>query len=209
MIFTSNGITDEEPIPEQFAMGIYDEENHATFGPNKNPDFSWDDLPDGTGSLIIVCHDPDVPSSGEKVNVEGETVPADLERITYHHWLLVDIDPDIDGIAAGDFSDGVTEGGKDGPEGPMGTRQGINDYTNWFEGDPDMEGTYYGYDGPFPPWNDEIVHHYHFTCYALDVEEAPVSGDFTGDELLEAIDGHVLDQASITGLYKLNPDVDY
>ena len=28
---------------------------------------------------------------------------------------------------------------------------------------PTMAGDYYGYDGPFPPWNDSLVHHYVFT----------------------------------------------
>ena len=35
-----------------------------------------------------------------------------------------------------------------------------------------MFGDYYGYDGPCPPWNDELVHRYVFTLYALDVAQA-------------------------------------
>jgi phosphatidylethanolamine-binding protein (PEBP) family uncharacterized protein len=48
-------------------------------------------------------------------------------------------------------------------------RHGINDYTNWFTSEANMRGDYYGYDGPGPPWNDALVHHYAFTLYALDV----------------------------------------
>ena len=59
-----------------------------------------------------------------------------------------------------------------------GTRQGINDYTGWFAGDKDMAGNYFGYDGPCPPWNDEILHHYVFTVYALDVPRLDIAGDF-------------------------------
>jgi hypothetical protein len=70
-----------------------------------------------------------------------------------------------------------------------------------------MAGRYFGYDGPCPPWNDSIVHHYLFTLYALDVEHCPVAGDFTGPEVLAAIAGHVLDQASLTVTYSLNPAV--
>lgn len=208
MELTSKRLSDGEPVPTQFAMGVQDPQDHATFGANRNPDLQWSDLPDGTESLALIVHDPDVPSQPDDVNQEGTTVPADLDRVDYFHWVLVDLDPDTE-IEVGAFSDGVTTGGKDGPEGPKGTRQGLNDYTNWFEGDPDMEGEYYGYDGPFPPWNDEIVHHYHFTLYALDCEEAPVEGTFTGDEVLEAIEPHILDKDRITGLYSLNPDVDY
>ena len=209
MELTSDGLTDGEAFPEKFAMGVIDPEEHATFGDNKNPDFQWSDLPAGTESLVLICKDPDVPSKPDDVNQEGRTVPADLDRIDFYHWLLVDLDPDKGSIEVGEFSDGVTEKGKDGPDGPAGTRQGLNDYTSWFEGDPDMGGEYFGYDGPFPPWNDSIVHHYEFTLYALDTDEAPVEGEFHGADLEEAIEPHVLDEASITGLYSLNPDVDY
>ncbi|HLR78352.1 MAG TPA: YbhB/YbcL family Raf kinase inhibitor-like protein, partial [Burkholderiaceae bacterium] len=101
----------------------------------------------------------------------------------------------------------ITPRGKAGPLALDGTRQGLNDYTQWFAGDHDMNGDYFGYDGPCPPWNDSIVHRYVFTVYALDVAEVDVTGRFTGPDVLKAIDGHVLAQASITGLYTLNPRV--
>jgi Raf kinase inhibitor-like YbhB/YbcL family protein len=68
-----------------------------------------------------------------------------------------------------------------------------------------MAGDYYGYDGPCPPWNDAIVHHYVFTIYALDLDQLPLEGRFTGAQVREAIARHVLDQASLTGTYTLNP----
>jgi phosphatidylethanolamine-binding protein (PEBP) family uncharacterized protein len=43
-----------------------------------------------------------------------------------------------------------------------------------------MAGEYYGYDGPCPPWNDERVHTYVFTLYALDIPRLPLEGRFTG-----------------------------
>ena len=86
-------------------------------------------------------------------------------------------------------------------------RHGINDYTGWFAGDKDMAGDYYGYDGPCPPWNDEILHHYVFTLHALDVEKCPVSGRFGGPDVLKAIEGHVLAKAELMGTYALNPAV--
>jgi phosphatidylethanolamine-binding protein (PEBP) family uncharacterized protein len=51
------------------------------------------------------------------------------------------------------------------------------------------------------------VHHYVFTLYALDVERCPVEGEFTGPTVLQAIDGHILAKASLTGTYSLNPTV--
>jgi Raf kinase inhibitor-like YbhB/YbcL family protein len=68
-----------------------------------------------------------------------------------------------------------------------------------------MEGSYFGYDGPCPPWNDSIVHRYVFTVYALDVSTLPVKDDFSGAAIVAAMEGHVLGKASITVSYTLNP----
>ncbi len=70
-----------------------------------------------------------------------------------------------------------------------------------------MSGDYFGYDGPCPPWNDEIPHRYVFTVFALDVPRVALEGRFDGHEVRKAIAGHVLAQASITGRYTLNPAV--
>jgi len=70
-----------------------------------------------------------------------------------------------------------------------------------------MAGNYFGYDGPCPPWNDTIVHRYVFTLYALKVPHLNVKGDFSGAEVRAALAGNILAQASITGLYSLNPAI--
>jgi len=207
MKLSSNSLVEGQPVPPENAFCVPDSESHVAFAPNRNPHLAWSDLPSGTRSLALICHDSDVPSAGDDVNQEGREVPADLPRVDFTHWVLVDLRPDRDDIAEGEFSSGVTARGKAGPEGPDETRQGINNYTDWFAGDPDMAGDYYGYDGPCPPWNDSIVHHYHFTLYALDFARCPVEGRFDRDEVLKAIEGHVLGQAGIMGTYSLNPRV--
>jgi hypothetical protein len=206
MKFSTTNFGDNEPIPAENAFCIPHAEDHATFGPNKNPGLSWSDVPDGTKSLVLICHDPDAPSKPDDVNKEGCTIRADLPRVDFYHWVLVDIPADAVGIQEGEFSEGVTPGGKDGPAGRRGTRQGANDYTQWFAGDDEMGGDYFGYDGPCPPWNDSIVHRYHFTLYALDLERCPVGETFTGPDVLAAIEGRVLAQERITGTYTLNPE---
>lgn len=70
-----------------------------------------------------------------------------------------------------------------------------------------MEGVYMGYDGPCPPWNDSILHHYHFTVFALDVETLGLEGEFSGQDAQEAMKGHILAQASHMGTYSMNPNV--
>ena len=161
----------------------------------------------GTKSLVLICHDPDVPCVPDDVNKDGRTIPASLPRIDFYHWLLVDLDPHSGAIKEGEFSNGVTPRGKSGPHGPRGTRQGVNDYTAWFAATGEMKGDYYGYDGPCPPWNDSIVHHYVFTLYAVDLERLPVTGTFRGADVVNALRGHVLEEAKLTGLYSLNPEV--
>lgn len=204
----SESFDDGDEIPGQYAFCVPDPTTHATFGENLNPHLAWSELPEDTQSLVLICHDPDVPSKPDDVNQEGREVPSDLDRIDFYHWVLVDLDPELEGIDEGEFSEAVTAHGKNGPDAPHGTRQGVNDYTNWFDGNPDMEGDFFGYDGPCPPWNDSIIHHYHFTLYALDVAKCPVDGTFTAVDVLDAIEPHILDQASIVGLYSLNPNVD-
>ena len=205
MNLTVTGLEDGRPIPSEFAFCIPDPDTHVTFAPNRNPALVWDDPPEGTESLAILCWDRVVPTAGDDVNQEGREVPPDLPRTDFFHWLLVDIDPAARGVGVGEFSNGVTPRGKDGPEAPGGTRQGLNDYTGWFTGDPDMEGLYFGYDGPCPPWNDSLIHEYLFAVYALDIARCGVDGDFTGGQVRDAIAGHVLAEASVMGTYTLNP----
>lgn len=207
MQLTVQGIRDGGAIPERYAFGVHDPSQHVRFGDNANPGVEWSGLPDGTKSLVLVCVDTDAPTSADDVNKEGRSVPASLPRGPFYHWLVVDLPPDAGSIAEGHCSRGVKPRGKQSPEGPAGSRQGRNDYTTWFEGDADMSGIYLGYDGPCPPWNDSIPHHYHFILYATDQERCPVEGAFTGQEVETAIAGHVLARAEVTGTYSLNPDV--
>ncbi len=201
----SDSFKDGERIPGEFAFCVIDQATHVRLSNNRNPHLAWSDVPAGTESFVLICHDPDVPSRGDDVNQEGKTVPASLPRVDFFHWSMVDLPRNLAQVDAGAFSDGVTARGKAGPACQGGMRHGINDYTGWFANDPDMSGDYYGYDGPCPPWNDELLHHYVFTLYALDIGKLPLSGRFDGAAVRAAIAGHVLAQAAITGTYSLNP----
>ena len=59
--------------------------------------------------------------------------------------------------------------------------------------------------GPCPPWNDERMHIYHFTLYALSVDSLKMAGSFNGSQLIAAMEGKILDQATWSGTYTLNP----
>jgi Raf kinase inhibitor-like YbhB/YbcL family protein len=207
MKLTSSSFDDGAPIPAEYAFCAMDPKTHATLSKNLNPHLAWIEVPIGTKSFAIICHDPDVPSRGDDVNQEGRVVPKSLPRVDFFHWVAVDLSSAMVGVNVGEFSSGVVPRGKPGPAAPHGARHGINDYTGWFAGDKDMAGDYYGYDGPCPPWNDEVPHRYVFTVYALDVARLPIEGRFDGKMARAAIQGHVLAQAAITGRYTLNPAV--
>lgn len=200
----SESFTDQGFIPERNAFAKPDGAAHVSLAGNANPHLSWSDAPAATKSFVVICHDPDVPSQPDDVNQEDREIPETLPRVDFFHWVLIDIPAHITEIAEASYSDGITPRGKAGPLALDGTRQGLNDYTGWFANDRDMNGDYFGYDGPCPPWNDSIFHRYIFTVYALDVQELPVDGRFTAQDVLDAMQGHILAQASITGMYSLN-----
>src|SRR5690554_5644920 len=121
-----------------------------SFGRNRNPELVWSSAPEGTKSFVVMMFDPDVPSVADNVNQEGKTVAADLPRVDFFHWLLVDIPAGVSRIPEGEDSDGVIPKGKEHGSGPIGVR-GVNNYTQFLAGNPDMAGTYAGYDGPCRP----------------------------------------------------------
>ncbi|WP_297835426.1 YbhB/YbcL family Raf kinase inhibitor-like protein [Pseudomonas sp.] len=208
MQLKSQSFIDGEKIPGEFAFAIPDSSSHIKLSSNLNPHLAWSDVPEGTRSFVVICHDPDVPSQGDDVNQEGREVSASLPRVDFFHWILLDIPSSVSEISAGSQSNAVKPHGKPGPTTPEGWRHGINDYTSWFAGDEQMQGTYFGYDGPCPPWNDALIHRYVFTVYAISVPKLTVEADLTGANVRLALTSSVvLGQANLTGLYSLNPKV--
>ncbi len=207
MRLKSQSFSEGAAIPGEFCFAVMDVVSHVALSANRNPNLVWTDAPAGTKSFALIFHDPDVPSKLDDVNKEGREVSTSLPRVNFYHWLLWDIPASTREIAAGSQSDGITPRGKTGPSAPGGFRHGINNFTGWFAGDAAMKGDYYGYDGPCPPWNDPVVHHYTFTVYALDVEKLDVKGELTAESVQAALKGHVLAEAKLMGTYSLNPKV--
>lgn len=191
-------------IPGRCAFAVKAPKGPVRLAQNRNPQLSWSDAPAATKSFVLICTDGDAPTKADDVNQPGREVPASLPRADFIHWVMVDIPPAVTAIAEGEFSAGVTAGGKTQPRGPEGSRQGLNDYTGWFKGDKNMAGNYLGYDGPCPPWNDSLPHHYRFEVIATDLDRCPVDGAFTATQVHAALKGHVLACAAITGRYALN-----
>src|SRR5690606_25466120 len=137
-------------IPEHNAFCKVDGATHVALAGNANPHLAWSEAPKGVQSYAIICHDPDVPSKPDDVNQEGREVPEDLPRVDFYHWVLIDIDPSVNEIAEGAYSNGITPRGKAGPRGPNDTRQVRNDYTASFPNDRDMNVYNLADDRPFP-----------------------------------------------------------
>lgn len=203
---TVGGVKPGGIIARKLAFCVPNGRGGAKLGPNRNPSISWSSGPSGTRAYAIIVYDSDVPSVAKNVNKKGVTLPSSLPRVNFFHWVLVDVPPKFHHIPYGAVSKGVTPHGKHPGPARYGVR-GINSYTKWFANNSKMKGDYGGYDGPCPPWNDSIPHHYHFTVYAVDESKLPLGQQFTGPQALNAMHGHILAKGSVTGLYSVNPNV--
>jgi Raf kinase inhibitor-like YbhB/YbcL family protein len=206
MQLRSDHFENGQRIPAEFAFGK--QAQPFALSDNRSPHLAWKDAPPATRSFVLTCIDTDAPSRGDDVNKDGRTVPADLPRVEFVHWLMANIPAECGELAAGACSDEVTAHGKRDPYGPPGSVQGTNDFTGWFAGDAAMAGEYLGYDGPCPPWNDALPHHYHFRIHALDTASLALIKGFSRAELRAAMAGHVLAEAELVGVYSINPRVE-
>jgi len=95
----------------------------------------------------------------------------------WDHWLLFNVAADVRALSEGIPQDA---------ELPDGSRQGQNSFNQL------------GYGGPCPPSGQ--THGYVFTLYAVDTI-LELEGGAGKDEILGAIEGHILAQAQLVGLY--------
>ena len=102
----------------------------------------------------------------------------DAPHGTWVHWVLYALPPDITGLPEGVPATETT---------PQGGTHG----TNYFKRS--------GYGGPCPPPGNP--HRYFFKLYALDNELALRAGA-RKDDLLKAMDGHILAQGQLMGTYR-------
>lgn len=199
-------------LPPACAFAETDAVSRVRLAANRNPHLAWDEVPNGAESLALFCIDFDAPQDASLANREDQPLPLAAARGPFFHWSLLDMPLSLRSIGNGQLSSGVTAGGKRASrvtlplaDGVCALRQGLNDYTGWFAGEPAMAGDYYGYDGACPPWNDERLHHYLFRLYALDVPQLQLPERFTGQQALAALHGHILDEAQLVASYTLNP----
>jgi Raf kinase inhibitor-like YbhB/YbcL family protein len=97
-------------------------------------------------------------------------------RMVWVHWVLYNLPADSTRLPAAVKPADL----------PAGTREGLNDWTRT------------GYGGPCPPVGR---HRYFFKLYALDIALADLKQP-TKARLLEAMEGHIIGQATLMGTYQ-------
>lgn len=128
-------------------------------GQDISPPLQWEQVPQGTKSIALICDDPDAPIG------------------TFVHWVLFNLPTETKELSENIPADRTL---------PNGARQGTNDFGK------------IGYGGPCPPSG---THRYFFKIYALDAKLDLAAGA-SKQELLKAMEGHILGQGQIIGKYK-------
>ena len=203
----SSSFADGALMPGSYAFAVPKGDSVAPEGGNRSPHLRWSGAPEETRSYAVVIYDDAVPVDASNAGVPGTVIERDAERRDFAHLLLVDLPPTVTELPDGALSDEVRFGGKPPGPSPVGGTTGVNDFTGFFAGHEQLGGTYGGYDGPFPPPNDERVHTYHLCVHALDVDSLALHDGFGLEDVRRAMDGHVLASGEWTGVYSLHPDV--
>ncbi|MCL5094102.1 MAG: YbhB/YbcL family Raf kinase inhibitor-like protein [Patescibacteria group bacterium] len=125
------------------------------------------------------CDGSNINPSFEFIDVPEETKSLvfimddpDAPRETFVHWLLFNINPKVKKIEEDSFPEGATQG-----------HTSLDDH---------------GYIGPCPPSG---VHRYYFKLYALDTIFTELSEEADKEAVEMAMEGHILAEAEIMGLY--------
>jgi hypothetical protein len=132
-------------------------------GDDISPPLSWTGVPENARSLVLIIDDPDAPD-------------PKAPRMTWVHWVLYNIPPEVTGLAEDMTSAQL----------PPGTEEGLN---NWSRG---------AYGGPCPPIGR---HRYFHKLYALDTVIDGLNMP-TKAEVEAAMKGHVIAQTELIGTYQ-------
>lgn len=104
-----------------FQNGSAIPQKHTGEGEDVSPALAWSDLPEGTRSLAVICHDPDAPL----------VTPG---KYGFVHWVLYNIPADVSSIgeAVDQYTTGASDFGKPGYGGPMPPNgHGVHHYFFW------------------------------------------------------------------------------
>jgi Raf kinase inhibitor-like YbhB/YbcL family protein len=134
-------------------------------GSDISPPLKWSQIPEGTKEFVLICDDPDAPSTPQP----------------FVHWLIYNISPSVTQLPKGIAPQSRLDL-------PIRADQGVNSFGK------------IGYGGPMPPVGHGR-HRYVFKLYALNTELGIAPGA-TKEKLLKAMNGHVLAEAQVIGIYE-------
>lgn len=161
------GLLAQEGIPiftlksEAFSQGSEIPLEYTCLGENLSPPLCWENLPEGTRSLVLICEDTDAP------------------RGIFTHWVLYNIPPSLSALPKG-----------------VGKINEAVIMEHIFQGKNDFGKL--GYGGPCPPPGKP--HRYFFRLIAIDTE-LPQEAGLTRKQVLELIEGHILGEAQLMGMF--------
>jgi Raf kinase inhibitor-like YbhB/YbcL family protein len=186
-------------LPPENASCVMARDGKARPGLNKSPSLSWTRGPAGTRSYAVTMVDPDVPVDRSAFNKENVPIAETAPRQEFVHWVLVDIPGDLSHLSQGIDGNGVVKAGlpleqtTHGRRGQNGAGEGTL-----------KNGPQGGYRGACPPFNDQRIHRYRVTVYALNVEHLQLPQLFTRADFLKAATGHILSSGAAELRYTLN-----
>jgi Raf kinase inhibitor-like YbhB/YbcL family protein len=149
--------------------------DYTADGRNVSPPLTWSGAPSGTREFALILDDPDAPTPQPFV-----------------HWVIYK----IPGTATG-LPEAVPMGGTVKANGAAGALQGTTGFAMFARGGGPPPQP--GYRGPAPPPGKP--HHYTFKVYALNAPLDAAEG-MTKDDLLKAMEGKIVGQGEIVGLYE-------
>ena len=149
--------------------------DYTADGRNVSPPLAWSGAPSGTREFALILDDPDAPTPQPFV-----------------HWVIYK----IPGSASG-LPEALPMGGTVKGTGVAGALQGLTGFALYARGGGPPPQP--GYRGPAPPSGKP--HHYTFKVYALNAPLDAKEG-MTKDELLKAMEGTIIGQGEIVGLYE-------
>lgn len=115
-------LSDMKLVSHDLAPGEPIDDKHSFDGGNVSPDLRWTNIPEGTKSLAVFCHDPDAPL----ISTTG--------NYGFVHWLIYNIPAEATHLPQGckEYAQGVNNfdsAGYGGPKPPPG--HGRHHYFFW------------------------------------------------------------------------------
>lgn len=114
-------LSDMKLTSSAFDMGGAIPTVHTGEGPDTSPALAWENVPEGTKSFALICHDPDAPL----------ILP---NKYGFVHWVVYNIPGDVTSLAeaTGDYTQGTNDFGNQGYGGPMPPEgHGLHHYFFW------------------------------------------------------------------------------